>query len=67
MSVVVGGLIGLAGAVLSVVAVMFWRSTSLLERWALALVLGGAAGNLWDRVMRGTVTDFIDFYRGEWH
>ena len=60
-------LIGLAGAVLSVVAVMFWRSTSLLERWALALVLGGAAGNLWDRVMRGTVTDFVDFYRGEWH
>ena len=60
-------LIGLASAVLSAVAVMFWRSTSLLERWALALVMGGAAGNLWDRVMRGTVTDFIDFYRGEWH
>ncbi len=60
-------LIGLASAVLSVVAVMFWRSTSSLERWALALVMGGAAGNLWDRVMRGTVTDFIDFYRGEWH
>ena len=27
---------------------------------ALALVLGGAAGNLIDRAMRGTVTDFID-------
>ena len=60
-------LVGLASAVLSVVAVMFWRSTFWLERWALALVMGGAAGNLWDRVMRGTVTDFIDFYRGEWH
>ncbi len=60
-------LVGLAAVVLSVVVVMFWRSTSRLERWALSLVLGGATGNLWDRVVRGTVTDFIDFYRGEWH
>ena len=34
---------------------------------ALTLILGGAWGNLADRVLYGKVTDFIDFYYGEWH
>ena len=34
---------------------------------ALALVLGGAVGNLVDRVTTGGVTDFIDFYVGTYH
>lgn len=34
---------------------------------ALSLVLGGAVGNLVDRVMSGGVTDFIDFYFGTYH
>jgi len=34
---------------------------------ALALILGGAAGNLWDRVDFGYVVDFIDVYYGSWH
>lgn len=34
---------------------------------ALALILGGAAGNLIDRVIYGHVIDFIDFYYGSWH
>lgn len=34
---------------------------------ALALVLGGALGNVIDRVSRGHVVDFIDFYVGNWH
>ena len=34
---------------------------------ALALILGGAAGNLLDRIVHGEVTDFIDFYVGGWH
>ncbi len=34
---------------------------------ALALVIGGAIGNLIDRIMQGGVTDFIDFYRGSYH
>ncbi len=34
---------------------------------ALSLVLGGAVGNLIDRVRTGRVVDFIDFYVGDWH
>ena len=33
----------------------------------LALILGGALGNVIDRVTRGYVVDFIDFYWGSWH
>lgn len=34
---------------------------------ALMLVLGGAVGNLIDRLRFGHVVDFIDFYIGNWH
>lgn len=34
---------------------------------ALALILGGALGNLWDRFRYGYVVDFIDFYFHKWH
>lgn len=35
--------------------------------WALAMILGGAIGNLIDRVLYGHVIDFLDFYVGKWH
>ena len=34
---------------------------------ALSLILGGAVGNLLDRIARGAVTDFVDFYYGTYH
>ncbi len=34
---------------------------------ALAFILGGAAGNLWDRIDFGHVVDFIDVYYNGWH
>ncbi len=34
---------------------------------ALALVIGGAIGNLLDRALSGAVTDFVDFYYGTYH
>ena len=34
---------------------------------ALSLILAGALGNLVDRVVRGFVVDFLDFYVGRWH
>ena len=35
--------------------------------WGLGLVLGGALGNLIDRLRTGLVVDFLDFYIGEYH
>jgi len=35
--------------------------------WGLGLVLGGALGNLIDRVRTGFVVDFLDFYVGDYH
>ncbi len=35
--------------------------------WGLALILGGAIGNLIDRSLYGYVIDFIDVYYGHWH
>ena len=41
--------------------------TQVLTRTGLTLVIGGAAGNLIDRVTAGYVLDFVDLYRGDWH
>jgi signal peptidase II len=35
--------------------------------WALSLILGGALGNVLDRIMYGAVVDFIDLYYANWH
>ena len=35
--------------------------------WALTLILGGAIGNVIDRVLYGHVIDFLDIYFGNWH
>jgi signal peptidase II len=35
--------------------------------WALALILGGAVGNVIDRLLYGHVIDFLDFHVGGWH
>ena len=54
---------------LTAVGVYFWLAPSK-DRWllvALALVVGGAVGNLIDRIASGAVTDFIDIYVGAHH
>jgi signal peptidase II len=38
-----------------------------LTRLGLACIIGGAAGNLIDRVTAGYVVDFVDFYWRGWH
>ena len=37
------------------------------ERLPLAFIIGGALGNLIDRVRFGAVIDFIDWHIGDWH
>jgi signal peptidase II len=60
-------LIALSIAAMIWVSVMLWRAKRLnaLSCWAFALVLAGAAGNLFDRVVSGRVTDFLLFYIGD--
>jgi signal peptidase II len=62
-------LIVFSAAALILVAGLLWKA-SRLDRWTamgLALVLGGAAGNLFDRILWGRVTDFLEFHIGDLH
>jgi signal peptidase II len=56
----------------SVIVFLFWllatgRAGGRLGQAGIALILGGAAGNVLDRVARRSVTDFIDFHIGAHH
>lgn len=48
------------------VAFWLWREKRGLDRVALGLVLGGALGNILDRVRLGYVTDFLNLHFGAW-
>ena len=43
------------------------KANERLTGVALAMILGGALGNLVDRVRMGKVVDFLDFYWQSWH
>jgi signal peptidase II len=56
-------LIGFSAAAMVIVTALLWKQTRATTTGiALSLILGGAAGNLWDRVMSGRVVDFLLFY-----
>jgi len=55
----------LLALVVSAIIVAWLRRVSAQEKWqamGLALILGGALGNVIDRIMYGYVVDFLDFY-----
>jgi signal peptidase II len=60
---------GLAILISAVIAVWLARlkQQEILLAVALSLVLGGAIGNLIDRLAYGYVIDFLDVYYGDWH
>jgi signal peptidase II len=62
-------LVGFSVAALAVVSVLLWKDRNRFHSGtlALSLILGGAIGNLWDRLSDGKVTDFLDFYIGAHH
>lgn len=57
-------LIGFSAVAMVVVSVLLWKQARPLSLMgiALSLILGGAVGNLWDRVASGRVVDFLLFY-----
>lgn len=65
-------LIGVSVLVLGFVAFALLRpgkagfNASTLTLAGLSLVLGGALGNIYDRIVFGQVTDFLEFYSGEY-
>lgn len=62
-------LIAFSVAALAVISVLLWKDRGVFHSGtlALSLILGGAIGNLWDRLFYGKVTDFLDFYIGIHH
>jgi signal peptidase II len=58
-------------SIIALLAVYFFSNTEIGERklgvLALAMIIGGAVGNLIDRVMLGKVVDYLDFYYGRYH
>src|ERR1039457_4910849 len=57
-------LIGFSFVAMVIVSVLLWRQSRALTITgiALSLILGGAVGNLWDRIASGRVVDFLLFY-----
>ncbi len=66
-------LIGVSLGVLLFISMLLLRPTragfaaNKLTMVGLSLVMGGAIGNIYDRIAYGMVTDFLEFYIGEYH
>lgn len=65
-------LVAVSLAVMSIIGTILWRPARMgvvettLTRTGFSLVFGGALGNVWDRLIRGTVTDFLQVYIGRY-
>jgi signal peptidase II len=59
--------IALAVFVCAMLIVWLLQSSSKCQSGALSLIVGGAIGNVVDRLHYGHVVDFIDFHVGDWH
>ncbi len=61
-------LVGGSMVAVAVISAMLWKPGKLDRKtmWGCALILGGAAGNLVDRLLFGQVTDFLLFHVGEY-
>jgi signal peptidase II len=66
----IGTLVLFSVIALIVVSTLLWKNSHTMSTTGvgLALILGGAVGNLWDRLTAGHVTDFLLFYidRYQW-
>jgi signal peptidase II len=65
----VGALVSFSILALIIVSALLWKNSHSVSvtTIGLSLILGGAMGNLWDRILTGHVVDFLDFYVGNYH
>jgi len=58
------GLLVVTSLIAVAVAVWWWKEQAKksFDSWLLMLILVGAAGNIWDRLILGYVVDFVDWY-----
>ena len=59
-------LVAFTAVIAAGVAVWMFREARRADQLALGLVLGGAVGNILDRIRLGYVVDFADLHFGEW-
>ena len=60
-------LVAMTAGIAILVAGWLWREKARADVIALGCVLGGALGNISDRVRLGYVVDFLDLHFGDWH
>jgi signal peptidase II len=58
---------GLALVVVLVLVNWLRRVETVFLAVSIGLIIGGAAGNVTDRLIAGSVVDFLDFHLGSWH
>src|SRR5262250_3357107 len=64
----IAGLVLFSVVALVIVATLLWKNSHSMTTTGvgLSLILGGAIGNLWDRLVSGHVVDFLLFYIGQY-
>ena len=64
----IAGLVLFSLVALIIVATLLWKNSHSMTTTGvgLSLILGGAIGNLWDRLVSGHVVDFLLFYIGQY-
>ncbi len=65
----IGALVMFSVIALIIVTAILWKHSHALTTTTigLSLILGGASGNLWDRLLTGHVVDFLDFHIGSYY
>ncbi len=60
-------LIAIAAIILSILIVWLWGNSSLMVAIGIGFIIGGALGNVVDRILYGAVVDFLDFHINDLH
>ncbi len=68
-SIVYGDIIlsGIAILIAIFLIIWMWKANKIYLNIALGLIIGGAIGNIIDRILYGAVSDFLDFHIAEYH